>query len=102
MVEGGCQLEVTGSINSIAVRGKQAVSKDREEDSPSKNKWRNYRNTPHMVPTGKHSGINTPSLTPGKRLKLQVNMTNNIATPKTPVTPKLVMKSKLNDSGYSS
>ena len=58
-MEGGCQLEVTGSINSIAnsgVRGKQAVSKDREEDSPSKNKWRNYRNTPHMVPTGVRIG----------------------------------------------
>ena len=58
MVEGGCKLEVTGSINSIAgtVKGMQVLNKDREEESPGKNKWRNYRNTPHMIPTGVRIG----------------------------------------------
>jgi len=102
MVEGGCKLEVTGSINNVAgtVKGKQAFSKDRDEESPGKNKWRNYRNTPHIIPTGRHSDIDTPTQTPAKRLK--VNMASNMIAPMTPVTPNLSSKSKLNDSGYSS
>jgi len=102
MVEGGCKLEVTGSINSVAgtVKGMQVLNKDREEESPGKNKWRNYRNTPHMIPTGRHSDIDTPIQTPAKRLK--VNMTSKMMAPRTPVTPNLSTKSKLNDSGYSS
>jgi len=58
MVEGGCKLEVTGSINNVAgtLKGKQAFSKEREEESPIKNKWRNYRNTPHIIPTGVRIG----------------------------------------------
>lgn len=54
MVQGGCVLEVTGTVDSVA--GKHAPHKNKQEESPIKNKWRNFRNTPHVMPTGVRIG----------------------------------------------
>jgi hypothetical protein len=66
MVEGGCELEVTGTTGGGNIGVKQdigvrnipgaAAAKDKQEQSPRRSKWRNFKNTPHVIPTGVRIG----------------------------------------------
>eukprot|EP00090_Calanus_glacialis_P006079 TRINITY_DN14772_c0_g1_i1.p1 TRINITY_DN14772_c0_g1~~TRINITY_DN14772_c0_g1_i1.p1 ORF type:complete len:303 (-),score=99.55 TRINITY_DN14772_c0_g1_i1:533-1441(-) len=66
MVEGGCELEVTGTTGGGNTGVKQdvgvrnlpgaAAAKDKQEQSPRRSKWRNFKNTPHVIPTGVRIG----------------------------------------------
>jgi len=57
MVQGGCELEVTGTIGSANMASSRtARDAEKEKESPAKSKWRNYRNTPHVIPSGVRIG----------------------------------------------
>jgi len=62
MVQGGCELEVTGTTDSgegtVRTREMQgtAVARGKQEQSPVRSKWRNYKTVPHVIPTGVRIG----------------------------------------------
>ena len=64
MVQGGCELEVTGTIGGVGAKQEigtrniqeAAAAREKQEQSPSRSKWRNFRNTPHVIPTGVRIG----------------------------------------------
>jgi len=58
MVQGGCDLEVTGTTvgeGKDGVTGRKLLS-DKQEVTPVRSKWRNYKTVPHVIPTGVRIG----------------------------------------------
>jgi len=110
MVEGGCELDVTGTCGAVKDLTKDpqqstAAARNKDEQSPGRSRWRNYKTAPHVIPTGRQ----TPPRQ-CKKLKVTLKSPNescdNLMTPDTKtacVTPVMLKTvSKLNDSGYSS
>eukprot|EP00092_Neocalanus_flemingeri_P016291 GFUD01017636.1.p1 GENE.GFUD01017636.1~~GFUD01017636.1.p1 ORF type:complete len:301 (+),score=100.84 GFUD01017636.1:45-947(+) len=64
MVQGGCELEVTGTTGGGVVKdlGTAKTARDKKEaavnqdQSPRRSKWRNYKTAPHVMPTGVRIG----------------------------------------------